>query len=238
MPQVTLTLEDVTFASDETVVEIRIEMDAEPPGQFQSHSANPVAWLLIDEQGRQSGGRRARGSCNEGDGRLVCQNTLWFEPVADDAETLTLEVASLDVRWPATEMVVVDLEGRQPGDRWPLDEELNIMGMTVPLTEAAWVTDPDAPDGYLSMQLVTPCVAQADVQLIYLETWVREQRSGSGGVGNQACDRPEAEQLVAAFTVDSLRDGRAPAALEKVEVDVHGRLPLQGPWTMTWNVER
>lgn len=112
------------------------------------------------------------------------------------------------------------------------------MGMTVPLTEAVLVTDPEGPDGHLSLQITAPCVTQDAAQLLHLDTWLVGQRSGSDGVGGQSCDRPDAEQLVAAFTVDAMLDGQAPASLQTAELDVAARIRLHGPWTLTWEVER
>ncbi|MFW5943532.1 MAG: hypothetical protein ACOCXI_17125, partial [Chloroflexota bacterium] len=207
MPEIQMTLLDVDYAPDETVVEVRLEINGGSPPSIQPRSAGPAAWTLIDEQGRQYEGRRMRGNCDEEGDRLVCNDTLWFEPIADDAGTLTLEMASLGVRWPSSEPLLLDLQGRQPGDRWPLEEELNILGMTVPLTEAALVTDPQGPDGHLSLQIIAPCVTQNGAQLLYLDTWLVGQHSGNDGVGGQSCDSPDVEQLVAAFTVDALLDG-------------------------------
>ncbi|HSM58289.1 MAG TPA: hypothetical protein VK879_19200 [Candidatus Sulfomarinibacteraceae bacterium] len=238
VPEIKMTLQDVNYAPDETVVEVRTEIDGRSPPSIQPRGAGPVAWTLVDEQDRQYDGRRVRGGCDEEDNRLVCKDTFWFEPVADDAATLTLEVVGLDVRWPAGEPLVLDLQGRQHGDRWSHEEELSIMSMRVPLTEAAWVTDPDGLDGHLSLQITAPCVAQDAAQLLYLDTWLVGQRSGSDGVGAQSCDRPDAEQLVAAFTVDSLLDGRTPATLEIAVVEISGRIRLHGSWTLNWEVER
>ena len=236
VPEIVVTLEEVIYRPHETEVFWRIEVTERPSNDFGATVSlrRPV---LIDDQGNRYEPQMGSGSSRVADGSVVGEGSTTFEPVSAEAITLTLET-DVELMWIAEERLVLNLQGHEPGDRWPLREEVVIKGMTVPVVEAAWVTDPNGEEGHLSLQIMTPCVAQADAELIYLELRPIVLRSGGGGVGNQFCSAPEAEQMIATFTLDSLLDERTPATLEMVELDVTGRFHLPGPWSVTWEVER
>jgi hypothetical protein len=237
IPDVSLTVEDITYGAHETVVEMRIELQVAEE-HTQPKLVSPLSPELVDEHGNRYRWLLSRGgsvSAN-GNGRWLSDVILTFEPVSAQAQTLTLRTG-LGMVWPASEPLVVDLQDRKLGDRWPLQQELIIGGMSVPVTEAAWVNDPGEADGHLTLQITAPCVVQPDYELVFLELLSQEAASGSDGVGGQPCGLDGAEEIVASLTIDSLLNGETPASLQSVTLFAEGRLHLTGPWSVTWDVE-
>src|SRR5690606_33894338 len=158
-----------------------------------------------------------------------------FQPAALGAETWTLQTG-LDLTAKAISTVTLDLRGRQLGDRWSLDRTVEIFGLPVPIVEAALVTDPGAPPGSLSLQLVAPCVSEAGVQLFYLELMAEGVERQYDGRGGNPCGDGQ-EWLVSTLTIEALPDGSAPGKMESVTLQLAGRLHLPGPWELSWEVD-
>lgn len=232
-PEIALTLQDVSTTQDETTVSLRIEIAGDHASNVTGASlARPT---LVDEQGNQYEWRTGSGSGHTTLSGHLSQTSNTFQPGALGAETLTLQTG-LDLTAEAPSTVTLDLRGRQPGDRWPLDQTVEIFGLPVPIVEAALVGDPGAPPGSLSLQLVAPCVSEADVQLFYVELVAEgAERQRDGRDGNPCGDGQE--RMVSTLTIEALPDGRVPGQTESVTLKLAGRLHLPGPWVLSWEVD-
>src|SRR5690606_16772763 len=165
----------------------------------------------------------------------LSQTSDSFQPGALGAEMLTLQTG-LDLTAKASSTVTLDLRGRQPGDRWSLDQTVEISGLPVPIVGAALAADPGAPPGSLSLQLVAPCVSDAGVQLFYLELMAEGVERQYDGRGGNACGDGQ-ESMVSTLIIEALPDGRGPGEMEIVILQLAGRLHLPGPWEVSWEVD-
>lgn len=232
-PEITLTLQDVSYTQDETTVSVQIEIAGDRAGNVIGASlARPT---LVDEQGNQYEWRAGSGNGQAAPSGHLSQTSDSFQPGALGAEMLTLQTG-LDLTAKATSTATLDLRGRQPGDRWSLDQTVEIFGLPVPIVEAALAADPGAPPGSLSLQLVAPCVSDAGVQLFYLELMAEGVERQYDGRGGNACGDGQ-ESMVSTLIIEALPDGRGPGEMEIVILQLAGRLHLPGPWEVSWEVD-
>lgn len=233
-PGITFTLRDVTRETHETAVSLAVTIAGVPDGEGLTGAslANPV---LIDEKGNRYLPGLGRGNSRKTATGLLLESTQTFQPGASAAEALTLQTG-LALYWPADGTITLDLRGREPGDRWAVNETIVVYGLPVSIVEAALVNDPDAPLGALSLQLIAPCVRENGVELFYLELMAEGAADMGDGPGGNACDNGQ-EQMVTTLTIESLLDGSAPDTLEAVVLQLSGSLYLVGPWELSLPVE-
>lgn len=226
-PGITLTLQAVSYTRYETNVSLQIEIAGDHADNVSGAGlAQPT---LVDDQGnRYEPGLSSATIQTTADGLLV-EVTQSFRPAAIDTQTLFLETG-LELRAEASSTVTIDLRGRQPGDRWPVDQTVEIYGLMVPIEEATLIAEP----GAVSLQMAAPCVSEGGVRLIYLELLAGgETHQGDGhSVG---CGDGQ-ERLVSTRTIEGLVGGSAPGEMESVTLRLAGRFHLPGPWELSWEV--
>lgn len=232
-PGITLTLQSASYEATQTTISLTLQIATDDVAR--AHGASQGRLALFDDAGNEYQPTLGNAGNSNSPPGLVAEISQSFEPaLAPEAQRLTLQ-ASLSLSWAADRPIILDLRERQVGDRWPVNETVEIYGLQLPIEEAALVADPDAPPGSLAIQLFAPCVAAGGVVLTFLDITVEEGQHMGSGPGHSACDRGE-QQLVASTTVKALLDGDPPAALESATLYLVGRLELTGPWELSWDV--
>lgn len=231
-PGITLTFQNASYEAHQTTISLTLTISSGSGPEARGASQGQM--LLFDDAGNQY--RPTLGNArseNTPDG-LVTEIIQAFEPgLLPEAQRLTLQTGIL-LHWATVEPIILDLRGRQPGDRWPVNQTVEIYGIELPIEEAALLSDPDAPPGSLTIQLFAPCVQENGVQFNYLELLVSEGQDISRGPGDTNCWQDE--HLVASITVESLLDGRPPSTLQTATLHLVAQLELTGPWEFTWDV--
>lgn len=221
MPQIqtsdgiTVTLLDVVYGADELVIE----------AVLGRHDQVATARLFDDKNRPYSTTQTPRAEYQPETGQNLL--TLRFPPVAADAQQLTLQL-TLEISRQADRTLMMDLNGRQWGDVWPLDETIQLEAWPVRLTQARLAPPGQeavgAPSAFARLEITVEPILAPGVSLGCLF-----MRWGDG-MGQESGCSSSPEQIVAYL---DLPDG-LPAQPQPVTIE--GSLYLDGPWQFTWTL--
>jgi hypothetical protein len=177
---------------------------------------------LVDDQGRPYFQQNAASDIGDD---LVSWEISFNRP-PETARRLTLLV-SLEVSATAEETVTIDLDGRQIGDQWEIQETVMVGGLPATFRQARLapphVTDAGALTEYPSLELTADTVAQDNARLINL--FLRPPIVTAGVFGG---GRYSMQEIVAYY---ELRDG---LPSEPLTLAVEGRLALDEAYAFSW----
>ncbi|MFO7536483.1 MAG: hypothetical protein R6X32_00305, partial [Chloroflexota bacterium] len=153
--------------------------------------------------------------------------TLRFPPVAADAQQLTLQL-TLEASREADRTLMMDLNGRQWGDVWSLDETIQIGDWPVRLTQARLAPPNQEADGppsaFARLEITAEPILASGVSLGCL--FIRWEDSTGPGSGCSS----SSEQIVAYM---DLPEG---LPTQPQLLTINGSLYLDGPWQFTWSL--
>jgi hypothetical protein len=210
---VSITLLDVVYGDDEMVIEAAL-----------GRPERVATVRLFDDKNRPySTTQTPRAEYQPETGQALL--TLRFPPVAADAQQLTLQL-SLEISREADRTLLLDLNGRQWGDVWPLDETVQLGDWPVRLTQARLAPPSQEavgpPSAFARLEITVEPILVPGVSLGCL--FIRWENST--GPGSGCSSGPE--QIIAYLDLpDGLPTQPQPLTIE-------GALYLDGPWQFTW----
>jgi hypothetical protein len=181
---------------------------------------------LMDDQGRPYFQQNATSEISD-EGDLVSWE-ISFNPPPETARRLTLFV-SLEVHVAAEETVTIDLDGRQIGDQWEIQEAIMVGGLPTAFSQAA-LAPPQATDaGTLtarpSLELTADSVVRDNARLLCL--FLQPTLDAVGYFGG--C-RTNGAQVTAYYELQ----GDWPT--EPLSLAVRGQVSLQEAYAFSWNL--
>ncbi len=210
---ITVTLLDVVYGDDELVIE----------AVLGRHDQVATARLFDDKNRPYAPTQTPRAEHQPETGQNLL--TLRFPPVAADAQQLTLQL-TLEISRQADRTLMMDLNGRQWGDVWPLDETIQLGTWPVRLTHARLAPPGQEavgpPSPFARLEITAEPILTSGVSLGCLFLYWEDGRGHGGGCSSGL------EQIVAYVDLpDGLPSQPQPLTIE-------GSLYLDGPWQFAW----
>ncbi|HOG46110.1 MAG TPA: hypothetical protein PLB78_05645 [Anaerolineae bacterium] len=161
------------------------------------------------------------------------EETLAFTPVSPQARELTLLLNEIHSTVPAAASITVDL-GAAPrvGDSWPLDVDLDVVGVPVHVSGARLVEEVagprEAPERRRALEfdlVLPPGEGSRALTSLSLD-------GGAAGFGGAGCSGGMGRMTAAVYVGEGepLPQGRAQVLVREA------MLSLRGPWTVSWPV--